>query len=160
MQVTSRNQAQIVRVLECCRDIESNCAKLYGKFAELFREDRELSSLWRKTAAEEENHARQFMLAINLRNLQMISEVKTDVAEVEKMLRETELILDGVGAFRPSAVDAILSAIELEEKLAKFHMDTMATFTDESFRKLYSAMMKDDLDHVKSLQEAYSKLMS
>lgn len=56
-----------VRILDICRDIELLNEQLYRYFADLFQENEEIATLWRKTANEEANHAQLFELAIRIK---------------------------------------------------------------------------------------------
>lgn len=148
------------RVLEICRDIESVNAQLYDYFAEIFSEDQEISELWRKTAREEENHARQFVLALKMRREQMVDTLYVDGSTAENTLSLVRAIYEEVRISRPTLIDALKSAITLEANLGKFHMTTVGHFVEESHKKLFSAMMKADKRHVEALKECYQRLLA
>ena len=49
-------------VLDVCQNIKLLCAKLHHFYAELFKDDRTSLLLWKRTAMEEENNAKEFAL--------------------------------------------------------------------------------------------------
>ncbi len=150
----------IVRILELCRDIEVYCSEMYRYYAEIFADNDDISRMWTKTAAEEENHANQFVMAINLRKQGMVESTTVDVFRAETTLNAVKSIYDGVRQCKPSLIDALRSAIKLEKKLEEFHMTTVALFTDESYKKLFTAMMKADHQHLANIESAYQKALN
>ncbi len=145
----------VVRVLELCRDVELYTSEMYNFFAELFKNDHTAAALWKKTAQEEDAHANQFALAISMRKDGLIETVNIDLFKAETTLNLVKSIYDSVRKNPPTLIDTLRSAIKLENKLADFHMESVANFTDPSFKEMFSAMMKADKDHVRALQEAY-----
>lgn len=78
---------QLSRFLDACQEVEQNAADLYHLLADQFRPDTRVARLWRKTALEEENHAREVKLArimvldiagINLDSWRSISRMKDE----------------------------------------------------------------------------------
>jgi rubrerythrin len=151
---------EMIRVLEICRDIELSCAKLYRYFAEIFSSHQEMAELWRKTVKEEENHARQFVLAIKLCNEQIIDTLSLDGSTAKNMLSVVKSMHDEARKNKPSMLDSLRTAIKLEEDLAAFHMTTVANFVGESHKKLFSAMMSADKGHVEELREFYQRQLA
>jgi rubrerythrin len=154
----STSQADIIRIMEICRDIELSCAGLYHYYAEIFNDTPAVADMWKKTAHEEENHSYQFVLAINLRNKGVIEHVSIDQFHAESTLKRVTLLNETVRRDKPGLADALRTAIELEEKLAEFHAEAMASFTDESFRNMFSAMMKADNYHLGEFLTAYGSV--
>ena len=144
-------------MLEKCRDIELLCKELYDYFAELYSDNDNAVHIWRKTAMEEQNHADQFTLALKLRK-DLPCTVLTDAAKIESILSSLRIVIAQVKAAPPVLVDALNSAIKLEKHLAEFHIDCVAKFEDESYRKMFNAMMSSDNEHIESLQAEYNKL--
>jgi rubrerythrin len=149
----------VVRILEICRDIESYNAELYRYYGEIFSDNPEIAVLWKMTAMEEENHANQFVMAINLRKQGVVDSVNIDLYTAESTLEKVKSIYDGVRKTRPHILDAFRSAVALEEKLESFHMETVALFQDGTFKNLFTAMMKADKGHIAKLEAAYQKLL-
>lgn len=150
---------ELVRIMEVCRDIELWCAELYKFYADHFKDNPEISELWKKTADEEDNHANQFTLAIKLRRQGAIDSVMMDPFRAENTLNVIKSIYDGVRHTKPSLEDALRSAIKLEHKLAEFHSVAITCFVDDSFKKMFTAMMKADDYHIGKLQAAYEKII-
>jgi rubrerythrin len=145
-------------LLEKCREIELLCKELYDYFAELYAENEDAVNLWSKTAAEEENHAAQFTMAIRLRN-DLPCIIMVDAARVESVILQFRGLIAKVKSAPPKLVDALGSSIKLEKYLAEFHLGCVAMFEDDSYRKMFNAMMSCDNKHVETLQAAYDKLI-
>jgi len=151
-------KVEVLRILEICREIELQCAGIYHYYAEIFSDSRNMAELWEKTAQEEENHAYQFGLAINLRRQGLVQSVSIDQNMAETILNKLISLYEEVRRNRPGIADALRLAIEVEEKLSEYHLSTMALFQEESHRKLFEAMMKNDHDHVDALKKAYQEV--
>ncbi|NTV48227.1 MAG: hypothetical protein HGB32_05645 [Geobacteraceae bacterium] len=145
-------------LLEKCREIELLCKELYDYFTELYSDDEDAVRLWSKTAAEEENHAAQFTMALRLIN-DLPCIILVDAARVESVILQFRGLIEKVKSAPPKFVDALGSSIKLEKYLAEFHLGCVAMFEDDSYRKMFNAMMSSDNEHVESLQAAYDKLM-
>ena len=155
---TIENSKDIQQTLELCEQIEHYNAKIYNHFAKVFADSPDMAALWHKTALEEENHALQFTLALKLRNLKVVEDVAMDRTKADTFLAHVKAVYDGVLAGTPSKFYALVTALNLEEKLAEFHANAVAVFVDESYRNLFTAMMKADKGHIETLQRAYNKL--
>lgn len=150
----------IVSLLQICRDIETYCAEIYHVYAERYADDEELRELWQRTFEEEENHARQFVMAINMRREGMIASINVDSVKATQVLEMVKSIYNGILANLPSKLDALRSAIKMEEKLSTFHLDTIADFQDEGMKKMFHAMMMGDQHHIQRLEEIYQKRLN
>jgi rubrerythrin len=144
----------VLRILEICRDIELYAAELYQYYGEIFSDNREIAKLWQKTALEEENHASQFILAISLRKQGIVQAVSLDLGTAEAILHELKALYGAVRKTRPTITEALRTAIKLEQNLAEYHLSTLALFQEESHKKLFEAMMKNDHGHVVELEKA------
>lgn len=152
---------EMIGVLGICRDVELACAKLYKNFAEIFSSHPEMAELWRKTAREEENHALQFVLAINLcREEMIVDSLSMDGSTAKNMRNIVKSMGDEARNNKPGMLDSLRTAIKLEEDLATFHMTTAVNFVEESHKKLFSAMMKADRKHLEELQEFYARQLT
>jgi rubrerythrin len=151
---------QVIRILEASRDVELHLAELYRLFSELFSTDKLVSQLWIKTCQEEENHASQFVLAINLRKEMIVESVNMDLSHAENALALVKSVYEGVRENPPTVLDALRLAVKLEVKLSEFHMQTIANFTDGSMKNVFTAMMKADQKHIEALEEAYNNALS
>ena len=138
--------------LDRCAAFEHKCAQLYYYFESLFEGDAELAALWKKTAREEENHAKQFELAVRLQGTGM-TEVRTDVSRGMDKLLELEKIVEKIMTVKHSGVEALALAIKLEEQMAKVHMSSIVVFGDRDLKNLFDAMMQSDVQHVSMLED-------
>ena len=130
-------------------------AATYWFLAELHAGIPEMAALWRKTAGEEENHARQFEFALKFSSL-----LADPVVKAEDMSRWLKEVLDldaAVRAAKPVATDALRRCIDLERRLADYHMNSIGIFHDPQMRKLFEAMMAADREHVQTLVEALDR---
>ncbi len=153
-------KGDVLRILEICREIEECIAELYHYYADIFSDTPDISKLWEKTAREEENHANQFTLAITIYRQGIIQSVNTDLHFAENILDKLKSIYSTVKQSSPTIADALRSAIKLEERLAEYHMSSLAHFQDESYRKLFEAMMKNDQNHIVSLERAFKEVVA
>lgn len=151
---------EVVKVLEICRDIELVNAELYKFFAEIFSDDEEMANLWRKTAGEEENHALQFAMAINLRREQTVDTLFVDAGSAESALAYVRSINALVRESRPTMLEALRLAITLEINLSKFHMTAVGHFVEDGYKKLFAALMNADNNHLEALRVYYQRLLS
>ena len=147
-----------IEILKACRDIEHIAAEIYRFYAETFKDNPRIKSLWEKTADEEKNHALQFELAIKLRT-GMIEGSNGDSFVVCNTLKFLRSLLDGIKKSKPALSEALRSAIKFEEHLAQFHLSCIAIFRDERFKNMFTAMMAADNEHVESLQNEYENLL-
>lgn len=145
----------IVSLLQICRDIETYCAQIYRVYSERYSDDEELQNLWKKTYEEEENHAKQFVMAINMRRDGVVVDMNIDTVKATQVLEMVKSIYNGILTNLPSKIDALRSAIKIEEKLSTFHLDAIAVFQDEGMQKMFRAMMKADQHHLQRINEMY-----
>ncbi len=144
-------------LLEKCREIELLCKQLYDYFAELYAGDEDAVRLWCKTAMEEQNHADQFTLALKLRK-GMSCMVVADSTRVDSIIKQLGAVISKVRAEPPKLVDALNSSIRLEKYLVDFHLSCVVMFEEDSFKKMFNAMMASDQEHIASLQDTYDLL--
>lgn len=143
--------------LDLCALFELKIGDLYTHFAKLFAEDAELSSLWRKTALEEENHAQQFRMAVRLQG-SGIKYVNTDLSKAVANLRKLQAAVEKYIGMTLSPQDALRLAIKLEDQVAVLHMDTIVVFEDPELKRLFEAMMECDKGHVSMLQNYLDRI--
>ncbi|MDD2580752.1 MAG: hypothetical protein PHR66_02035 [Desulfuromonadaceae bacterium] len=144
-------------MLEKCREIELLCKELYDYFAELYSDNEDAVRLWRKTAMEEQNHADQFTLALKLRK-DLPCTVLTNSTRIESVISQLRAVITKVKAVPPNLADALNASIKLEKHLAEFHIDSVARFENDSYRKMFNAMMSSDNEHIETLQQEHYKL--
>lgn len=145
------------KLLDLCRNVEIKNGELYDFFGELFRSEVEISRLWFKTAEEERNHAAQLALAAKV---PAGITVLVDPWKANNTLKIVTSILDNVRQHPPLLLDALRSAIKLEEHLSSFHLDCVGSFSDESIKQLFHAMMMADDAHVARLRALRDRLIA
>jgi rubrerythrin len=145
-------------ILKACRDIEKVAEEIYRYYAEIFKDNPRIRSLWERTADEEKSHAQQFELALKLRK-GMVEGSSGDSFMVCNTLKYLRSFQDGIKKRKPVLSEALRSAIRFEEHLAQFHLSCIAIFRDERFKNMFTAMMASDNEHVESLQNEYENLL-
>lgn len=146
--------------MEICETIEISCSELYHYFSNLFRQEREMLLLWLKMAMEDENHAKQFALLSKLRRHNVIESLHVELVDAEVTLIYVQSLIEKVRSQPPTLEEALRLAINLEQKLVKFQMENVVTFSDESCERSFLAMASAGNTHLEALQETYSRLIS
>ncbi len=149
---------KIALFLDTCARIEGSCAELYHYYSEIFQECKETSDLWKKTALEEENHKRQFELALRLHENAEFALV-TDLDDTYRIYHRLQNLLEHVRVNPPDMITALTKAIEMEERLAGLHMESSVRFGNKSIQEMFQAMSDFDHEHVNSLKRLQTILM-
>lgn len=139
------------RFFDVCAGIEGLCAELYHFYSDLFTDNTDMSSLWKKTALEEENHQKQFELASRIQG-DVSFDLNADLDRTVRIHQKLGTLLLYVRQNPPDAVTALTRAIEMEENLADLHLDSSVRFHDENVKKMFQALSEFDRDHVKALR--------
>jgi rubrerythrin len=151
--------SSVIRLLQTCAAIERECAGLYHWLSDLFLDDRTVSTLWKKTALEEENHESQFLLAEKLADGILavpLVDLATVIAELQRLKKLRQEFEDNP----PDLIRALETAITIEEELDGFHLQKILLFSNEDHRKMFGAMMAHDRDHAESLRRFFAELMN
>ncbi|MDA8414225.1 MAG: hypothetical protein M0023_10625 [Desulfobacteraceae bacterium] len=158
MQLLDTTSDKVILFFDVCAKIEGLCATLYHYYSDLYKDDDDVSQLWKKTALEEENHQKQFELANRLRD-DVGFDLKADLERTSRIHQKLVNLLDHVRQNPPDVVTALTKAIEMEESLSDLHLDSSVSFRDELISKMFQALREFDQDHVKSLRNCLSILM-
>lgn len=159
MDTASDSFDRVWLLFDLCREIEGDFAELYHFYSSHFGEDPEIARMWKKTAMEEENHQHQFAMARRMmNNIECTANVAIDMAVDirEKVAR----LVATVTKTPPDLATALKRAIELEEKLAVFHAGTVVSFSDPAIKKMFSAMLGFDQEHVETLRKHLDQVTS
>jgi rubrerythrin len=141
-------------VLRFCQETETACSSVYSRYAEIFAEDPTLRKLWNKIADEELNHAHIIGMAMRCKGLILI-EKDYDMAKFRNHAKTIRELLDGLQKIAPSAEEALRAAINLEKRLAEFHLDHVLNFSNLAEENFFNQLMEGDRQHIKQLEEAY-----
>jgi rubrerythrin len=155
MGITMSEMAEIMSrkiFLDICIGIEGLCAELYHFYSELYEDNPDATRLWKKTALEEENHRRQFELALLLLNEAEYDVPKESLKKAFVIKDKLQNLIEHVKIDKPELLTAVTKAVEMEEKLADLHVHTSLKFSDESMQRLFRALGESDNDHVAALQ--------
>ncbi len=145
--------------LELCIGIESMCADIYHYYSSIHAENPEISKLWKKTALEEENHQRQFGLALRLMNETGFEIMSESLRRAYYIHGKLTSLRDHVRKNPPDPLTAISKAVEMEEQLSDMHAHTAIKFKEESIRQLFQSLSDADSNHVSELQR-YRAILS
>lgn len=150
---------KMLKMLDGCEDVENTVAEIYHFFADHFRDNAEIARFWRRTALEEENHARQVTLAKKTKDsiVWVSIEVWRRVFIMSKQLRDT---LERVRQSPPSLEEALIFSIASEEQIDHLHMTNAVLMKETSGNKLFVAMMNEDRKHGEWFKEALHQLQS
>lgn len=144
-------------VLHLCKAVEDRSAELYYIYGELHAADAELSRLWKKTAAEEVNHASIINLALNCKDLQLdaLNPEPQHYRQLEQLMQEKV-----AQAHRnpPSPRDALRDAIAFEKRLMECHLLSAAQFRHQAEGRLFETLSGGDKTHLSALEEALARL--
>lgn len=158
MQQLDATKEKAILFFDVCASIEGLCATLYHYYSDLFKDNAEVSQLWKKTALEEENHQKQFELANRLRD-DVGFDLDADLERIYRIHQKLAYLLDHVRQNPPDIVTALTRAIEMEESLSDLHLDSSVHFHDKSIAAMFQALREFDQDHVKSLRHCLAIMM-
>lgn len=148
---TEQDMDSLIRFLGICAQNEQLCAELYHYYSDLFHADPDVSRLWKKTALEEENHQKQFELALRL-VAECDLDLNNDLERAVSVNRKFTRLLQHVRTNPPDILSALRKAIEMEEAIADLHMGSAVRFRDQGFYDLFKAMFNADQGHIESLK--------
>jgi len=146
-------------VLRFCQEIETTCASIYSHYAYIFAADPALRKLWNKIADEELNHAQIIAMAMRCKGL-ILKEKQYDMTKFRNSAKTIREILDNLKNLTPSAEEALRAAINLEKRLAEFHLDHVLNFTSLAEENFFGQLMEGDKQHIRQLEEAYQLIRS
>ena len=149
----------VISLLKTCAAMERECAQLYHWLSDLFHDDRKVSTLWKKTALEEENHESQFLLAEKLVD-GILAIPLVELATVDAQLERLRTLRRELEGHPPGLIQALETAILIEEELDGFHLEKILLFSNEDHRKMFGAMMAHDREHAESLKRFLAELMN
>lgn len=147
------------RMLEICREIEETCSEIYFFYSERFRDDPFLHQLWEKTAHDEINHANIIALAGRCGRLELRGK-NHDLGRFRSSADALRRILTGLKEVGPNAEDALRGSINLEKRLAAFHLDQVVEFADQQEARFFRALLFGDRQHLARLRDAYALLQA
>ncbi len=144
--------------LEACQEIEMITSKIYHFHADHFANNEKMSRFWRKTAFEEEKHSLQ--VDISTKSMLSISEAGFDVCRMESIRNLIHALFEAIKRSPPVLEEAIQISIELEEILARFHMDNAIFCEENGGTDLFRILMMHDLEQINELECALKELYS
>ena len=138
--------------LEVCIGIEGLCADLYHYYSEIYVDIPEASQFWKKTALEEENHKRQFEMALRLMNESEFEVTKDGLKRAYAVQYKLLKLIDHVKVNQPELLTAVSKAVDMEGQLAELHAHTSLLFKEKSMHTLFRSLSEADQGHVSDMQ--------
>lgn len=145
--------------LDVCAGIEKLCAELYHHYSTIYQDIPEASSLWKKTALEEENHQKQFELAIRLWEETEFDVLNESLNQAYAIQYKLMTFMNNIKNSKPDLLTAVTKAIEMEKKLAVLHVSTALKFKEPSMQDMFRALSDADHGHMADLQQ-YQSILS
>jgi len=143
--------------LDTCFEIERVSAEMYRFFADRFLGDRSACLMWRKTARDEENHARQIDLA--RKAVDSISRVSlASWHKAAATLEGTRQIAGMVRDSPPTLEDAILLALKCEKCMESIQTENARKVDEPVVNRMFEGMIKEDREHVRMLESALCRI--
>ncbi len=84
----------------------------------------------------------------------LISDINVNLETATNALNAEEIIYKEFKNNPPTIIEALNTAINLEEQLYEFHLEYSVSFQNESYRKLFHTMLNADKEHIESLKKA------
>jgi rubrerythrin len=125
---------------------------MYHFYSEIYEDVPEASSMWMKTALEEENHQKQFELALRLLNESEFEIPEDSLKRAYAIQYKLLKLMDHIKINKPELMTAVSKAVEMEDSLADLHVQTSLKFKDESMQNLFKSLSEADRGHVSDLQ--------
>lgn len=145
--------------LDVCAGIEKLCADLYHHYSIIYQDIPEASSLWKKTALEEENHQKQFELAIRLWDETEFDVLNDSLKQAYTIQYKLMTFMNNIKSSKPDLLTAVSKAIEMEKKLAALHVSTALKFKEASMQDMFKALSEADNGHMADLLQ-YQSILS
>ncbi len=145
------------RFLHVCQHIEHRAADFYRLLAAAHKDYPNVSALWTKTAREEDNHALQYNVLM-AGSAAIVESCNNDLDAALETLRSVEEVIAQCRQDKPTPLEALRIAILMEEGLQRFHSVNAVNFRQNSYAKLFEAMMNADRAHIKALEDFAASL--
>jgi len=138
---------------DCCK-IELLASRIYQHFAAQGNFPERLRETFAQLARDEEDHARQFDLALEL--------PEGALGDVKRIAWER--IAAGLDRIRArfqdlhhepcTAEQALKTALQLEKDFIRIHLDNSLYIEDQRIRRLFAGLARADEEHLATLREA------
>jgi len=138
---------------DCCK-IELLASRIYQHFAAQIEFPDRLRSTFNLLARDEEDHARQFDLALELpgRLVGNVHRIAWERVAAGLELARSEFHDLHLRRYTPE--DALRLALKLEKDFIRIHLDNAVYIPDERIRSLFEGLARADEDHLATLREA------
>lgn len=137
---------------DCCK-IELMVSRIYQHFAAQPDYPERLRQLFRQLAQDEEEHARQFDLALELPEGAVGSVKRITWEKVSQGLNKARTLFQDLQHHQCDAEKALKVAMRLEEEFIRIHLDNSILITDERISSMFRGLAKGDDEHLAVLRE-------
>ena len=138
--------------LDVLQRFETHLGDLYGLFAEVLRDDREVSALFAKMALEEYGHAElvAYQRRILEQNPELFSDLDLDLDEVFQATARVRHVRERAPSL--SATEAATRALEFESSAAEYHSRMAMLQANSGFAAFLNRLGHADHEHQERLE--------
>lgn len=145
--------AQLHVFLDICHEVESISARIYSFFARNVTQSALIARMWYKTAREEEEHARNILLAkemmssvswISIQSWNNALEAIQEIRQIEHLVQQAT----------PTLEKSLRFALDCERHMECMHMHNAILVRNKTGNNMFRALMQSDRDHVDMLESA------
>lgn len=139
--------------LRDCRKIETLVSQVYQHFAAQSDYPERIRQLFRQLASDEEEHARQFDLALQLPAGTIGSVRRIAGEKVTRGVDMAQTLLQDLQYHRCDVEKALKVALRLEEEFVRIHLDNSVLMSDERISAVFTNLARGDEEHLATLRE-------
>jgi len=138
---------------DCCK-IELMASRIYQHFANQVEFPERLRNTFAQLARDEEDHARQFDLALELPERRLGEVHRVAWESVVAGLDQVRAKFQDLHNTPMTAEEALKTALRMEKNFIKIHLDNSVYIEDQRVRDLFTGLARADEDHLATLRDA------
>ena len=139
--------------IKTCSEIEKTVAQIYQELSESEHFGGDVRRMFHTLANDENDHAMQLDFALRLPTVTIALEQNMLHQQAAGLLTRAKNSLQKVTQKALSVAEAVALGIGLEENFCGIHLNNSVNFQDESMKKMFSAMARDEKIHKNQLLE-------
>lgn len=136
-----------------CAEIEDVVAQIYREMAATVAADDELKGVWLSLADDEDEHAREILLAKRMLKSEVLNEEWDSGSKIKELLAQAHELQKRVRRGGLSVRKALQLSLYLEEHFRQVHVLCTVDFCDDGLRRLFERLGKADQEHVARLTD-------
>lgn len=152
---------EMIKFLTSCALVEDAAARIYSEMATAASavNNEELRDIWLEMAKDEEDHAHQLRMAARLsRESVFVGAASIGDIDPGALITRAGSLLDQIVAGQLSDLDMLRLAQQLEGDFNSLHATAALAFKDESMKKMFKALAREDSKHVARLKAKLAEL--